>query len=142
MVARLACRPELGSRIAVHLELFANRRVVLIPPGIGVVGPIRDGAFVRRGRCYFPLVTLDPTGVVEFRSHAPSLTLGYLFALWGQPLGPTRLAGFAGHPVHAFVDGRPVAGNPTRTRLRRHQEIVLETRGYVVPHDSYRFADG
>ena len=142
IVAGLTCRPELGPRVAVHLELFANRHVVLISPGIGVVGPVRSGAFVRGARCYFPLLTLDPTGVVALRPDGPSLALGDLFALWGQPLTNTRLAGFAGHPVHAFVDGRPVAGDPVRIRLRRHAEIVLEIGGYVVPHDSYRFAGG
>jgi hypothetical protein len=128
--------------VSVHLELFANRHIVLIPSGIGVVDPHNDGAFVRRGRCYFPLVTLDPTGVVAIRADAPPVTLGDLFTLWGQPLGPTRLAGFAAHPVHAFVNGRSVTGDPAQIHLRRHDEVVLETTGYVVPHDSYRFADG
>lgn len=141
-VAGLGCRGDLGSRVGVHLELFANRHVVLLPSGIGVAGPVRSGAFVRTARCYLPLVTLDPTGVVEVGSDAPPPTLRDLFSVWGQPLGPTRLGSFAGHPVHAFVNGRPIAGDPARIRLRRHDEIVLETAGYVVPHDSYGFADG
>jgi len=141
-VAGLTCRRDLGARVGAHLELFANRHVVLIAPGIGVVGPLRAGPFVRGGSCYFPVVTLGPTGVVEIRRDARPPTLGDVFAFWGQPLGQTRLAGFAGHPVHAFVDGRPIAGDPAEIRLRGHEEIVLETGGYVVPHDSYRFADG
>ncbi|HEX3874716.1 MAG TPA: hypothetical protein VHW26_11260 [Solirubrobacteraceae bacterium] len=137
---RLACEPDIGPRFGVHVELFAHRHVVLIPAGIGISAPVRPGAFVRGGRCYRPLVTLDPTGVIDVRPSARPFTLRTLFGLWGQGLGATRLAGFTGHAVHAFVDGRPVPGDPAEIRLRRHDEIVLETSGHVVPHDTYRFA--
>jgi hypothetical protein len=138
----LSCDATLGRRFGVHIELFANRHVVLIPAGIGVSRPILAGAFVTGGHCYRPLVTLAPTGVVEVGVLARPATLGVLFALWGQDLTPTRLAGFAGHQVHAFVNGRPVPGDPADIRLSRHDEIVLETSGTVVPHDAYQFADG
>ena len=125
-----------------HVELFANRHVVVIPAGIGVFRPLLAGAFVRAGRCYYPLVTLDPTGVVEIAVFDDPVTLGTLFELWGQRLSSTRLAGFAGHRVRAFVDGRAVPGDPAAIRLRRHDEVVLETSGSVVPHASYQFAGG
>ena len=49
-----------------HVELFANRRVVIVPAGIGIVPPLRrDGAYVLGGRCSYPLRTREPTGVVE-----------------------------------------------------------------------------
>jgi hypothetical protein len=137
---RLACEPDLGPRFDVHVELFAHRHVVLIPAGIGVSAPVRAGAFVRGGRCYEPLVTLDPTGVIDVQASAGPATLRTLFVLWGQSLSSTRLAGFTGHVVRAFVDGRPVPGDPADIRLRRDDEIVLETSGYVVPHDTYGFA--
>jgi hypothetical protein len=141
--AGLGCATRLGLRFGAHVELFANRHVVLIPPGIGVVDATQAGAAVEAGRCFYPLVTLAPTGVVEVSPRfGPPLTLGGFFALWGQPLSSTRLAGFAGHAVHAFVDGRSVPGDPAEIPLRRHAEIVLETSGYVVPHASYRFVDG
>jgi hypothetical protein len=136
------CDSGLGQRVGVHVELFANRHVVLIPPGVGVVDPTRTGPSVTSGRCYASLVTLDPTGVVEIRAEAAAPTLGDLFALWGQPLNTNRLAGFSGHPVHAFVNGRPVTGDPARIRLHRHDEVVIEIAGYVVPHDAYGFARG
>ncbi|MGI8801854.1 MAG: hypothetical protein ACR2KV_06720 [Solirubrobacteraceae bacterium] len=44
--------------------------------------------------------------------------------------------------MHAFVDGRPVAGDPAAIVLRRHREIVLEISGAVPPHRSYRFPPG
>jgi hypothetical protein len=86
-------------------------------------------------------VTLDPTGIVEVGDSARPATLGTLFALWGQPLTSSRLAGFRG-AVRAYIDGRSVAGKPAQIELRRHAEIVLEISGYVAPHASYRFPNG
>jgi hypothetical protein len=141
-VAALGCSDPLGPRVGVHVELLANRHVVLIPPGIGVADPIRTGPSVTDARCYAALVTLDPTGVVEIRPRTGTPTLATFFALWGQPLSSTRLAGFTGHQVHVFVDGRPVTGDPAEIRLHRHDEVVLEIGGYVVPHQAYGFAHG
>ncbi len=109
----LACGPAVGPRRGVHVELFAHRHVVLVPPGIGVAGARADGARIGGGRCFYPLITRDPTGVVEVAAGGPRRRLGDLFALWGQPLSATRLAGFGGGAVRAYVDGRAVAGDPS-----------------------------
>ena len=69
------------------------------------------------------------------------LTLGDMFRLWGQPLGPRRIAGFRG-PLQAFVGGRLRRGDPRLIRLTRHSQIVLEFGGYVAPHPRYLFAGG
>lgn len=100
----------------VHLELFANGRVVLIPTGIG---------------CW----TRDPTGVVAFREGA---TLGGFFRAWRQRLAPRALLSFRGR-VDAFRNGHRVAGDPRAIRLRDGDELVLEVGGYVPPHRFYLF---
>jgi hypothetical protein len=124
-VTRLRCGDD-GARLRAHVELFANRRALLLPPGIGV-----------RPRCSYPVRTTDPTGVVEFvPSVAP--TLGDLFAVWGQPLGPRRLASFRG-AVSAWVGGRRWRGDVRRIRLTRHAQVVVEVGGYVPPHARYLF---
>jgi hypothetical protein len=116
----------------VHLELFAQRRVVLIPPGIGVAPPrTRTGAYVRGGRCSYPLRTREPTGVIEVRVRPRAMTLGQFFAIWGQPLRG-----------RAYVDGRRWRGDPRRIPLGRHAQIVLEVGGYVRPHARYGFPPG
>jgi hypothetical protein len=138
----LGCRPTLGPRRGLHLELFAHRQVILVAPGIGVAGARRDGARIAGGGCFGPLVTLDPTGVVELGPAGRRLRLGDLFAVWGQPVSRTRLAGFGGARVRAWVDGRAVGGDPAAITLRAHQEIVLEIAGYVPPHVSYGFPPG
>lgn len=114
-------------RTAVHVELFAARRVIVVPAGIG-----------RGPGCTYPLSTAAPTGVVRMRATA---TLGDLFRVWGRTLAPRRLLAFRGR-VSAFVGGERVAGDPRRIRLTPHAQIVLETGGYVPPHPSYLFPKG
>jgi hypothetical protein len=136
----LRCTSADASRFGVHLELFAARRVVLIPPGIGIAPPrTREGAYVRGGRCSYPLRTSEPTGVIE--AAGPPKTLGDLFAVWGQPLSRKAMAGFRG-PVRAYVGGRAWHGAPGAIPLARHAQIVVEVGGYVRPHASYRFPPG
>lgn len=145
------CRSRLGTRTAIHLEVFAANRVVLIPAGIGVRGPteVLAGRIIR-ARCYADLVTLDATGVVLISKPAgahtqPQAWLGQLFSAWGQPLSRHRLLSFragAGREVRAFVDGRRWAGNPRAIPLAPHAEIVLEVGPYVPPHSSFTFPAG
>jgi hypothetical protein len=140
-----ACSRRLGVRDAVHVELFAANRVVLIPAGIGTAAPrtMANGR-VLRARCYGELVTLDPTGLVLVRPGS-RLRLSDLFGSWGQPLSERRLGPFsatAGARVAVFVDGRARRGPPQDLPLRRHAEIVLEVGPHVPPHASYAFPPG
>jgi hypothetical protein len=126
-IGRLACRRgPLGGPIVAHLEIFARRDTLVIPARIGVVG----------GRCRYPVRTLVPTGLVV--ADRAGLTLGDLFAIWGQALGARRLAGFRG-PVAAFVAGRMVTGDVRDIPIRHHSQIVVEVSGYVPPHVRYVF---
>jgi hypothetical protein len=143
-VRGMRCRTG-GRRLGVHLEVFARDRVVIVPPGIGVAAPRKkSGAYVRPRGCSYPARTLEPTGVVEVRRWA-RLTLGDLFAVWGQPLSATRLVGFStpsSAPVRAYVAGRRWRGSPRAIPLRRHAQIVLELGPYIPPHSSFRFRSG
>jgi hypothetical protein len=143
-VSGLRCGRAAPTLFGVHVELFAHGRAMVVPAGIGVAPPlVRDGAYVRAGRCEYALRTHEPTGVVEVATRRP-VTLGDLLALWGQPITPTRLAGFAaggGAGVAAFVDGRRVA-DPRAVALRRHAQIVLMIGRRVPVHARYRFPPG
>jgi hypothetical protein len=125
-VAGLRCTSAVTARTPVHLELFAEKLVVVVPAGIGVA----------RG-CSYPARTREPTGVIEVAA-GRRLTLGDFFALWGLPLSRTRLASFSG-PVRAFVGGRAWPGDPRAVPLSPHAEIVVELGGYVPPHARYLF---
>jgi hypothetical protein len=140
-VAGFRCVRSNGPRVGVHIELFVRRQVLIVPAGIGVARPWRgDPARLTPGGCSYPARTLEPTGVIEVSSGA-RLTLGDVFRLWGQQLGPRRLAGFRGR-VLAFVGGRRRHGDPRTIPLTRHAQIVLEVGGYVPPHPRYLFVRG
>jgi len=140
-VGTLTCARGRTLARTAHLELFAHGRVVIVPAGIGVAPPrVEDGAYVRGGRCRYPLWTVEPTGLID--AARGGLTVGDLFAVWGRPLSRTRLAGFAG-TVRAFVAGRPWRGDPGAIPLARHAQIVIEVGEPVIPpHATYRFPDG
>ena len=143
-VAGLGCSSRGATRYGAHVEVFAAGRVVVVPAGIGLAPPLRrQGAYVRGARCAYPLMTAEPTGLIEIaRDGAGSqATLGTLFALWGQPLGAGRLAGFAGR-VRVHVDGRAWRGDPRDVPLRPHGQVVVQVGPRVVPHARYRFPPG
>jgi hypothetical protein len=138
----MTCGSE-GRRFGVHLELFAHRRVVVLPAGIGVARPFvhKLGRIVPRG-CTYGLRTLTPTGVVEVQ-RGRRWRLGDLFRLWGRPLGPARLVGFHGTGrLAAFVGGKRWAGDPRSIPLTKHSQIVLELDGYLPPHPTFLFREG
>ncbi len=141
-VDKLRCG-HAAKRFALHLELFANRRAVVIPAAIGVARPYRTAlGTVQPQGCSYPLRTLTPTGVVEVTRGA-QLTLGDLFRVWGEPLTARRLGPFTSQTrVRAYVAGRPVAGDPRTIKLESGEQIVLEIGGYVAPHRSFLFPKG
>jgi hypothetical protein len=126
-VGRLRCEGRPRVRALAHVELFADRRVLVLPAGIGVGGK----------RCSYAVRTTAPTGVVEFVPSAKP-TLGDLFAVWEQPLSRARLAGFRGR-VRVFVRGREWRGDPRAVLLRPHLQITAEVGGYVRPHGFFLF---
>jgi hypothetical protein len=124
-------------RFRAHVELFGRRQAVVIPAGIGLGGPLeREHHRIVGAGCRAPARTLDPAGVVDF--DRPGLTVGDLFAIWGEPLTRDRMAGFRGR-VSAFVAGRGVAGAPAAIALSDGAQIVLQVGGYIPPHRSFRF---
>jgi hypothetical protein len=139
------CQRRLGPRTGVHVELFAENRVVLVAAGIGVRGPLRrDAGRIAGAGCYGSLVTLEPTGVILMRPGA-RLTLADVFRSWGEPLSAHELAGFsapAGSAVRLYVDGRRRPVSPGALVLTPHAEVVLEVGPYVPPHRTYTFPPG
>jgi hypothetical protein len=129
----LRCTSGAARRYGVHLELFTAGRAVVVPAGIGIGPPLRrEGAYVRGGRCSFPVRTREPTGVLEIERRA-RLSLGQLFAVWGHPLP---------RAARVYVDGVRSRDRAASVPLRRHSEIVVETGPFVRPHSFYRFPKG
>jgi len=126
-VGSLRCGGNAGVFPA-HVELFVNRRVVIIPTGIG-----------RTTRCDYSLRTRAPIGVVEV-ARGTRATIGDLFRLWGQPLTSHRLASFRSpRPLRAYVAGKLVRGDVAHVPLTPKAQIVIELGAYVPPHRSFLF---
>lgn len=144
-VAGLRCeRGRHKDHYGTHLEVFAKGLDVVIPAGIGIAPPrSREGAYVKAGRCEYPLRTYEPTGLIEIDSGTRA-TLGQFFDLWGQPLDRRRLLGFRAPrrgSVSAFVNGHRWTGDPRAIPLAQRAAIVLEVRGYFPPTRRYLFPD-
>ncbi len=138
----MRCEPSAPVSSLAHVELYADDHVVLVPAGIGVAPPARrEGAYVRGGRCMYPLHTLEPTGLVLL-APGPARTLGELFDVWGQPLGRHSLAGFRSTrrgQVSVFIDGVLWRGDPAAAPLNPGSQLTIELGRAVPPHRRYEF---
>jgi hypothetical protein len=103
-----------------HLDLFAKGRHVTVPANIGI-DP--SATFLAA------LHTHDNSGIMHVESPVvTSFTLGQFFAVWGVRLDARCIGGLCargGKRLRAWVNGKPVAADPTRIILAEHQEIVL-----------------
>jgi hypothetical protein len=127
-----------GLHFHVHLAIFDDGKQIQIPKFLGMV-PTTSGG------CLYWIHTHDATGIIHVESPdvlAPQgngeYTLGMLFDIWGEPLGPEGVAGFTG-PVTAYVNGTPYSGDLRSIPLVSHQQIVLEVGAPVVPPPNYVF---
>ena len=119
-----------GPSFRIHLELFVDRKVVIVPAGIGVSD---------KG-CRYPVTTDGPDGIVRVM---PGMRLADVFRVWGLQLETHRVGWFTSKtPLRAYVGGRLVRGHAGAIRLTPHAQIVLELGGYVPPHPFFLFAGG
>jgi hypothetical protein len=104
-----------------HLDLFVDGKPVKVADDIGI-DP--NGGFIS------PLHThVQTEGVLHVESPTQErFSLGQFFAVWGVRLSASCLGGACagnGRELRTWVDGKPVAGDPTRIVLDEHQEIVI-----------------
>lgn len=133
----------LKTHVHAHLALFHRGEQIAIPAAIGIIRPFRvkDG-FVGDGQGFYWLHTHDATGIIHIESPDDrAYTLGNFFNIWGQPLNKEHVAGFKG-AVHAFVDGKPYAGNIRDIPLREHEQITLVVGKPVPTPPRYTFPQG
>lgn len=136
------CKPTSETVSLAHVEVFAAGHVVQVPAGIGFAPPlVRYGAYVRAGKCVYPMRTSEPTGLVLLEA-GPIRTLGQFFELWGQPLTRRRVAAFgasAGQGVSVFVNGLAWRESPDAAPISPGAQITIEVGAYVPPHTRYTF---
>jgi len=111
--------------IHAHLTLIANGQQRAIPIAIGVGTPIIIQDFVIAAGCYYWLHTHDGTGIVHIEAPVTTtFNLGQFFAIWGQPLSSSNVAGFTG-TVTAYVDSTQYTGDLGAIDFQEHRQITL-----------------
>jgi hypothetical protein len=137
---------QLVFHIHAHLAIYVNGQQKLVPYGIGIVPPYRlqksdSGPFVGGGSKFYWLHTHDETGIIHIESpQKRTFTLGDLFDLWHQPLGPTQVGPATGQVI-ALVNNHPVSGDPRAIPLGAHDVIQLNV-GTPEPFHAYTFPNG
>jgi hypothetical protein len=126
--------------IHAHLDVIANGRPVSVPADLGID--------VTAGRIS-PLHTHDTTGVIHVESPVKrDFTLGQFFTEWRVSLAANHIGGLTvgdGKVFRAYVNGKPVQGDPASLVLHAHDEIALvygTAAQQQNPPSKYTFAAG
>jgi hypothetical protein len=128
-----------------HLSIFVNGVQRQIPYGIGIVPPRQvqntsSGPFVESGKCFYWLHTHAPDGIIHIESPVVrTYTLGNLFDIWGQPLGPDRVGPVKGK-VTAFYNGKRYTADPRDIPLGNHTQIQLDVGTPLIAPQKISFA--
>jgi hypothetical protein len=108
------------------LSIFLNGQQLRVPSGIGI-----GGSGAPAPGCLYAVHTHDAIGILHVENPTPArFTLGQFFALWGQPLSSTNVAGITGLPVVIWLDdGRTVTqytGDPREIELAGGRGITVQ----------------
>lgn len=124
-----------------HLDVFVNGTKVPVPADIGID---------ENAQRISALHTHDASGVIhiETPTKGEPYYLGQLFREWDVALSADQIGGLhtdATHTLTAYVNGKPVAGNPADIQLAAHQEVTVvygTTSQHVDVPKSYHFTAG
>ena len=108
---------QLRFHVHAHVTIFVNGSQRQIPADVGIPAG---------KNCLYWLHTHYPDGIIHIESPVVrTYTLGDLFDIWGQPLGPNQV-GPARGKVTAIYNGQVYVGNPRDIPLNAHAQIQLE----------------
>jgi len=132
--------------IHTHLTVFVNGSPRQVPAGIGIPGAkaqnTPQGTFISSGSCFYWLHTHAADGIVHTESPIRrAYTLGNLFNIWGQPLGPSQVGPAKGH-VTVIYNGKLYHGNPRDVPIRAHAQIQLQVGTPLVAPESITWPSG
>jgi hypothetical protein len=118
-----------------HLSIFVNGDAKAFPAEVGIpqLTPTTD--------CHYYVHTHDHSGKIHMEAPAArDFKLGDLFAIWGQPLTSTNVAGVTNLPTYVYLyDGSTITqftGDPATISMTSHLHIaiVLGTPVTQVPY--------
>jgi hypothetical protein len=118
-IADVNCAKSEEYHIHSHLTIIRDGQPLAIPANAGIVPG-----------CTYDLHTHDSTGIIHVESPAPRrFTLGQFFAVWGQPLSLSNVAGLTGQPIAVYINDagnfRQYTGDPREIEFAAHREITF-----------------
>jgi hypothetical protein len=130
-IAGVACLGTPAIHVHALISIYKDGIKLAVPHSIGLAG------------CTYELHTHDRSGVVHVEpAVARPLTLGQFFAVWGQPLSRTAVAGLAGPARFYVIDKEALTrfdGNPADITFAAHKEIVIVTGSAPLVLPRYRW---
>jgi hypothetical protein len=134
-VAGVNCLLNENYHIHAHLAIVKDGQFLAIPKEIGLQG------------CAYEMHTHDQSGIIHIETSAfRPFTLGQFFAVWGQPVGMSNVAGITGLPVAVYIDdgGNPVEfkGDPATIELTSHRAITIQIGSALAQIPTYSWPSG
>lgn len=119
-VAGIECASSEAYHVHAHLAIIRDGRMLAIPAQIGIPNA-----------CTYALHTHDESGEIHVEATARTrFTLGQFFAVWGQPLSATNIAGLTGQDIAVFIqDGTALSrytGDIGDIELSSHRSITIQ----------------
>jgi hypothetical protein len=141
-VSGIDCVPNLSEAYHVHshLSIFLDGVQLMVPAELGIVETTPTTT------CFYILHTHDHSGRLHVESASPgTFTLGQFFAIWGQPLEATNVAGITGKPVRVFVtDNNGTVTESTSgwgdIELLSHREITIQIGSDITEVPNYTWS--
>jgi hypothetical protein len=125
--------------IHTHLSIFLNGEQLMIPAHAGIVQ--QSGGT----ECWYPIHTHEHTGKLHIEgASASTFTLGQFFAVWGEPLSSSDVAGLTGMPVRVFVVDNGVVtentGDWSAIELASHRQITIQVGTAITEIPNYSWS--
>lgn len=141
-ISGLNCTVAGNSYSYTHLSIYMNGTQVALPASIGTIAP----TIATPKGCVYPLNTVDQTGKIRMDTTSnASYTLGQFFAIWGEPLSATNVAGLQASSVTAYVnDGGTVSkytGDLSSLVLPPHGEVTIALGTPLSQIPTYTWTD-
>ncbi len=112
------CLTNESYHIHAHLTILRDGAALMIPAQIGLQG------------CAYELHTHDGSGIIHIETNtSKQFTLGQFFAVWGQPLSDTNVAGITGQPISVYLtDDKTLTkytGQLSDIPLTAHRDVTI-----------------
>jgi len=121
----ILCAPSLSGQFHIHshLSIFVNGEPRAIPGNIGILENATTD-------CHYYIHTHDRSGKIHIEPPVAMTTnLGQLFAIWGQPLSATNVAGIDNLPIYFYITENGTVtqftGDPATIEFASHRHIAI-----------------